>query len=77
VLNEQPILLPSGTRLIPDRVVFLNDEAVIIDYKTGAVLEKHRSQLNKYEDLLVSMRIKVSEKVLIYTDSLEIVKWNG
>jgi ATP-dependent exoDNAse (exonuclease V) beta subunit len=77
VLNEQPILLPSGTRLIPDRVVFVNDEAVIIDYKTGAVLEKHRLQLNKYEDLLVSMHIKVSEKVLIYTDSLEIVKWNG
>jgi hypothetical protein len=25
----------------------------------------------------VSMHIKVSEKVLIYTDSLEIVKWNG
>lgn len=77
VLNEQPILLPSGTRLIPDRVVFIDGQAVIMDYKTGAVLEKHRLQLNKYEELLVSMGISVLEKVLIYTDSLEIVKWNG
>jgi ATP-dependent exoDNAse (exonuclease V) beta subunit len=76
VLNEQPILLPSGTRLIPDRVIIVNDQATVIDYKTGAVLDKHRNQLDEYADLLKSMNIMVSEKVLIYTDTLEIVKWN-
>jgi ATP-dependent exoDNAse (exonuclease V) beta subunit len=77
VLNEQPILLPSGTRLIPDRVVIVNDRATVIDYKTGAVVDKHRKQLDEYADLLESMNIMVSEKVLIYTDTLEIVKWHA
>ncbi|OUS12347.1 ATP-dependent helicase [Nonlabens dokdonensis] len=77
VLNEQPILLPSGSKLIPDRVVIVGDYAVVIDYKTGAVLNKHKSQVNEYADLLESMDIKVAEKVLVYTDTLEIVKWNG
>ncbi len=77
VLNEQPILLPSGQRLIPDRVVVIDDDAVVMDYKTGAALDKHKNQVNEYANLLESMNIKVAEKVLIYTDTLEIVKWNG
>ncbi|WP_438968593.1 UvrD-helicase domain-containing protein [Nonlabens sp.] len=77
VLNEQPILLPSGRRLIPDRVVISDESATVIDYKTGAVLDKHKSQLNEYANLLDSMGRSVSEKLLIYTDTLEIVKWKG
>ena len=77
VRNEEPILLPSGKRLIPDRLVIKDGAAVIIDYKTGASMDKHRSQLNDYEALLISMNMEVLEKILVYTDSLEIVKWQG
>ncbi|MEP0481472.1 MAG: ATP-dependent helicase, partial [Nonlabens sp.] len=77
VRNEQPILLPKGTRLIPDRLVIKKEGVVIMDYKTGAVMDKHRTQLNDYEALLISMDMEVLEKILVYTDSLEIVKWQG
>lgn len=77
VRNEQPILLPTGARLIPDRLVIKKEGVVIMDYKTGAVMDDHRSQLNKYEAVLISMNMEVLEKILVYTDSLEIVKWQG
>jgi ATP-dependent exoDNAse (exonuclease V) beta subunit len=73
--NEQPILTPLGKKLIPDRVVLINNQAIIIDYKTGSPQEKHRIQIDTYEEVLKSMGYNVIQKVLVYTDTLEIVKW--
>lgn len=74
--NEQSILMPSGKKLIPDRVVLINNQATIIDYKTGDPQEKHRLQLDAYKEVLDSMKFNVIQKVLVYTDTLEIVKWS-
>jgi len=76
ILNERGILTPEGKKFIPDRLIIDNNQVTIIDYKTGAKLEKHRDQLDYYAALLQQMDYIVKEKVLIYTDKLEELIWN-
>lgn len=76
ILNERGILTPEGKKFIPDRLIIDNDQVTIIDYKTGAQLEKHRDQLDYYAALLQQMDYKIKEKVLIYTDELKELIWN-
>ena len=65
--NEREIISKSGAILVPDRLVFLNNsEVTVIDYKTGSESLSHINQLNKYEDVLKKMNMKVVEKILIY-----------
>ncbi|WP_397302746.1 UvrD-helicase domain-containing protein [Nonlabens ulvanivorans] len=76
ILNERGILTPEGKKFIPDRLIIDNGQVTIIDYKTGAQLEKHRDQLDYYAALLLQMDYKIKEKVLIYTDELKELVWN-
>src|SRR5690606_14693457 len=46
--HEAEIMTPEGHVLRPDKVVFLDSETVIIDYKTGAEkTSDHAKQLQK------------------------------
>lgn len=75
ILNERGIITPQGAKFIPDRLIIDEQLVTIIDYKTGAVLEKHRDQLDYYAALLIEMGYEIKEKVLIYTDQLEELVW--
>lgn len=75
VKNEHPILMPDGTKLIPDRLLFDGSNVTIIDYKTGAQLPKHKTQLETYAQALSAMGYKVVKKVLLYTDKMIEVSW--
>ena len=45
--NEREIIANNGSIFIPDRLVFLkNNNVVIIDFKTGIALKKYKKQLN-------------------------------
>ena len=67
--NEREIVTKSGKTLIPDKLVFLErNKVVIVDYKTGKKNNTHKQQLNIYERALKDMGIITHEKVLIYTD---------
>lgn len=80
VLNEVSILENSdelvaegmGQQLIyrPDRVVLLEDETVVIDYKTGSpnekTKEKYLAQVEKYVSLLAKMNFPNVHGELIY-----------
>lgn len=67
VYNEQDIITKEGLILRPDRVVLnVQNEAIIIDYKTGVEDKKHKQQLLLYQDVLESMGIKVKSKILVY-----------
>ncbi|WOD44937.1 UvrD-helicase domain-containing protein [Hwangdonia lutea] len=72
--NERDIITKEGMILRPDRVVVnANNEAVIIDYKTGFEDKKHAQQLQLYQDVLEEMNLKVTEKILIYiNDDIQI-----
>lgn len=66
VLNERSILIPGANRKIPDRVVLLDGQAFIIDYKTGERQEEHRQQVEEYAQLIEKAGFKVAEKMLLY-----------
>ena len=76
VFNEREIIDSEKQIIIPDRLVFKNNnELVIIDYKTGNQLFEHQQQLSKYENVLKTMNFKVYEKLLIYIGyTIEVVK---
>ena len=67
--NEREIITKSGKTLIPDKLVFFEENKVgIVDYKTGRKNNTHKKQLNIYEEALKNMGIITLEKILIYTD---------
>jgi ATP-dependent exoDNAse (exonuclease V) beta subunit len=74
-LNEQTILRKSDSIIKPDRIVFTQqNQAMLLDYKTGEPNLKHQKQLEVYETALHNMGFKVIKKALVYIrETLEIV----
>ena len=74
--NETEILLSNGKVIRPDRLVFKEDEVIIIDYKTGKHQESHCKQLDHYQTILEEMGYLKIKKILIYvSDEAEVVIW--
>lgn len=75
IYNEKDILTKSNMTIRPDRLnINQNNEAVILDYKTGAFNTNHKEQLNVYQSVIEEMNYKVIRKLLIYiNDSVEII----
>ena len=75
IYNERDIIAKDGIILRPDRIVVnANNDAIIIDYKTGLEDKKHWQQLQSYQDVLEDMEITVSKKILIYLNDTISVK---
>jgi ATP-dependent exoDNAse (exonuclease V) beta subunit len=75
IYNERDIITKDGFIIRPDRVVInSNNEATIIDYKTGVEDIKHIQQLELYEDALKNMHISVKNKIIVYVNDLIQVK---
>ena len=66
VKNEAEIISKSGEILRPDRVMIQNQKAVVVDYKTGKVNDRYRSQLRKYIRALEEMGYQSVEGYLYY-----------
>jgi len=78
VMDERDLLIPNNGMLRPDRMVFTEDQKiVVIDYKTGEVKKAHQQQLNQYGDALIQAGFTVDSKVLIYlsTHVEEVISW--
>ncbi|MCX6230055.1 MAG: UvrD-helicase domain-containing protein [Bacteroidetes bacterium] len=74
--NEAEILLSNGKTIRPDRLLFRENECIIIDYKTGKAEESHRKQLANYQAAMEDMGYKNVKKCLIYVNELpEMVMW--
>ena len=74
VFNEREIVDCEQKIIIPDRLIFVDNEVVIIDYKTGNQLASHQQQLFKYEQVLKKMNFKVRQKLLIYIgDTIDVM----
>jgi ATP-dependent exoDNAse (exonuclease V) beta subunit len=74
---EAELVTQAGEVLRPDRIVFLQEETVLIDYKTGK--ENNRAyfkQLDKYEAALRSMGYSNIRKLLVYLDEIHVVSAN-
>ncbi|MCR4680106.1 MAG: UvrD-helicase domain-containing protein [Bacteroidales bacterium] len=66
VLNETTILDADGKEHRPDRVVFLSDKVVVIDYKTGNPHPVYQEQINTYCELLRNMGYENVEGRILY-----------
>ncbi len=64
--NEAEILLPDGHLFRPDRIIFEENDLIIIDYKTGKLENKHKHQISGYAKSLADMGYENIRKVLIY-----------
>jgi len=74
VFNEQNIIKKATKTIKPDRVTLKENQAYLLDYKTGEKHNKHKAQLKEYELALQEMNYNVAKKALIYIgESIEIV----
>ncbi len=73
VKTESEILLPDGTTLRPDRVLLKENNAIIIDYKTGKEEPKHADQVNHYASVLEDLGYSTIHKYLFYLNEKRVV----
>ncbi|GGK14435.1 ATP-dependent helicase [Yeosuana aromativorans] len=75
IYNERDIITKQGHVLRPDRVIInSNNEAIIVDYKTGQEDKSHVQQVITYQDVLEDMNFSVIKKILVYIDKTIHVK---
>jgi ATP-dependent exoDNAse (exonuclease V) beta subunit len=74
VKTEVPVLLPDGSLIRLDRVLIKNNEAQILDFKTGQKVDKDNKQLNFYKNTLKKMGYDKVTAHLAYLNPLEIVE---
>ena len=73
IYNERAVLY-RGEILRPDRFQIRNNQAVIIDYKTGLQNEMHQSQIDKYQKALADVYSDYQfSKFIIYSKPFKIV----
>lgn len=77
IYNEKEIITADAKILRPDRIVILpNNEAILIDYKTGSKSDKHKNQLNDYSLALKDIGIEITSKLLIYVnEDVEVIEF--
>ncbi|MDT8394063.1 MAG: UvrD-helicase domain-containing protein [Bacteroidales bacterium] len=68
VKNEAAIMRSGGSEYRPDRIMFKENKAIVLDYKTGVRSAAHIQQLNRYGELLKEMGYDPVEKYLLYID---------
>jgi len=73
IRNEADIQLNNGKWVRPDRVVFSEDQAWVLDYKTGEELRKHHQQMNTYKEAMHELGFKQVEGLLVYIDDERVV----
>ena len=66
VKNEEEILLSNGRILRPDRLIFKENEVIIIDYKTGLENNTHKKQILEYKTEIENMGYRVKECLFVY-----------
>ncbi|MBP6976789.1 MAG: UvrD-helicase domain-containing protein [Lentimicrobiaceae bacterium] len=77
IKTEAEILLPSGMSYRPDRLLIKDEQAIVIDYKTGTPSGDHEKQLRFYGKLLHDMGFFLVDMYLVYlNDEISLVKVN-
>ncbi|MGI9527211.1 MAG: UvrD-helicase domain-containing protein [Weeksellaceae bacterium] len=68
-LNERDFISSNGLIFRPDRLVKIKEGWVLIDYKTGEPLQKHKNQINQYAEDLTRLGFNIIKKYLLYLGS--------
>lgn len=72
VLNEQSIIVAEDRILRPDKVIIKDNEAIIIDFKTGQPNSKHRKQVLVYKQMFEAMGYPNCSAYVLYTESMQL-----
>jgi ATP-dependent exoDNAse (exonuclease V) beta subunit len=71
--NERIILDELGKMHIPDKIIYHDNEIVVVDYKTGEEdEEKHEKQVREYIQLMSEIEDKKVRGEIFYTESLRV-----
>lgn len=73
VKTEAPILIPNGRDVRIDRIMIRNDQAIVIDYKTGEPREEDQEQVHTYMRILFSMNFMKVEGFVLYLNTGEVI----
>ncbi len=74
---EAELITINSELLRPDKLIFLDTETIIIDYKTGKEnTKKYVNQLLKYQNALQGMGYRNIKMLLVYIDTLNVVEVN-
>lgn len=74
LLTEQGILLPGGKQKRPDKIILKENEAVVVDFKTGEEYSKYEKQVREYMDLVKGLSGKTTKGYLCYLESGKILE---
>lgn len=66
VISEREIILANGEVVRPDRVIVKENNATVIDFKTGKREKKHIEQIIRYADILRTMNYKTVKAKIVY-----------
>jgi len=73
ILNEASVLMPDATMRRPDRIIFRDGAATLIDFKFGEESPSHATQMKRYKSILGDMGYAVREAFLWYVESDKLV----
>lgn len=73
VRNEYSILLDSGKIRRPDRVISDDENAIVIDFKTGLPDDRHKKQVGEYKGILQAMGYEQVDGYIAYLSNYKIV----
>ncbi|WP_370226967.1 UvrD-helicase domain-containing protein [Mesoflavibacter sp.] len=77
IYNERDILTSTGQMIRPDRLVIRDNQATIIDYKTGLPNPKYEQQLEIYATHLKEIGYQISNKILVFiNDNIQTKNYN-
>lgn len=74
VMNEQAIIVNEQVTRRPDRVYLGENEAVVVDFKTGEPSSSHVRQIKEYSKLLYDMGYNNVSGYLLYTKDMRFEK---
>jgi len=75
VFTEREILLPSGRRYRPDRVMINDQETIVLDYKFGEKMDKkHHKQIFAYLKQIRKMGYTHPRGIIWYVNQMEIIE---
>lgn len=73
VLNEASVLMPDASMRRPDRIIFRDGAATLIDFKFGEESLSHVTQMKRYKSILGDMGYVVRDAFLWYVESDKLV----
>lgn len=74
IVSEVKIIATNFETRIPDKIIYKNNEIIVIDFKTGLPNSKHNNQVKSYVKLLFEMENTMVSGFIYYTSNLDLIQ---